>query len=150
METEEDVSCPAIYRLRAKLRELMKGGQQVAKSDCDDLRAENDRLLAEIAELRHELSSPEEREVTMRMFQPKSVETTTVPEYIDVSELLQKLKDCEETVSELREQLAEKENLVNSLKKELEGTIDQKKLLDEIEAMKAELQKKDDKVLTKF
>lgn len=153
-QTEEDVSCPAIYRLRAKLRELMKGGQtadqQVSKvversietladlsKGCDDLRLENERLLAEIAELRRALA---EQKST------KTVETTTVPEYVDVEELLQKLKDCEQAVADLKQQLDEKDKLIDSLNKELETMVNQQDLLDQIEALKAELQRKDDKV----
>lgn len=168
VEVEEDVSCPAIYRLRAKLRDLMKGGQMpeqpVAKvversietlgdlsKSCDDLRAENDRLLAELEELRRALASLEEKElpapeIQYRAIPQKTAETTTVPEYIDVSELTQKLKDCEEAVADLRRQLDEKNGIIDSLNKDLETMVSQKDLLDEIAAMKAELQRREDKV----
>lgn len=169
-QTEEDVSCPAIYRLRAKLRELMRGGQtadqQVTKvversietlvdlsKSCEDLRLENERLSAELAELRRALADLEKKQLAeeyraagLREESLKTVETTTVPEYIDVSELLQKLQDCELVVSDLKHRLGEKDNVIDALRKELDAMIAEQDLLDQIAAMKEELARKDDKV----
>lgn len=169
-QTEEDVSCPAIYRLRAKLRELMRGGQtadqQVTKvversietlvdlsKSCEDLRLENERLSAELAELRGALADLEKKQLAeeyraadLREESLKTVETATVPEYIDVSELLQKLQDCELVVSDLKDRLGEKDNVIDALRKELDAMIAEQDLLDQIAAMKEELARKDDKV----
>lgn len=161
-QAEEDVSCPAIYRLRAKLRELMKEGQtadqQVSKvversietlvelsESCGDLRLENERLLSEVAELRDALAKMKEHELE---FDPmmRTIDTTTVPEYVDIDELLEKLKNCEDTVADLRKQLDEKDTLIDSLNKELETMVSQMGLQEQIEAMAEELKRKDEKV----
>lgn len=99
-QTEEDVSCPAIYRLRAKLRDLMKGQTNLG---------ENDHLLAEIDELRRGLGGREKREVV----ETRAMDTATVPEYADVSDLLKKLNDCEDVVGDLERKLEEKDDKVS-------------------------------------
>lgn len=160
-QTEEDISCPAIYRLRAKLRDLMKGEaaeQQISKvveksietlvdlsKNCDDLRLENERLLAQVTDLRSALVDLEGKKTPETILQ--TAETTTVPEYIDISDLLYKLNNCEDIVADLRKQLEERDEQIDALNKELESMISQKGLEEQIEAMKEELRRKDDKVL---
>lgn len=160
-QTEEDISCPAIYRLRAKLRDLMKGEaaeQQISKvveksietlvdlsKSCDDLRLENERLLAQVTDLRSALVDLEGKETPETILQ--TAETTTVPEYIDISDLLHKLNNCEDIVADLRKQLEQRDEQIDALNKELESIISQKGLEEQIEAMKEELRRKDDKVL---
>ena len=155
-QVEEDISCPAIYRLRAKLRELMKGQvaeEQVSKvveksietlvdlsKSCDDLRLENERLLDELANLRRVLADHERKEVPESIL--RTAETVTVPEYVDISDLLDKLNNCEDTVTDLRKQLEEKDKLIDALNKELESIVSQK----DLEAMKEDLRRKEDKV----
>lgn len=160
-QTEEDISCPAIYRLRAKLRDLMKGEaaeQQIFKvveksietlvdpsKSCDDLRLENERLLAQVTDLRSALVDLEGKKTPETILQ--TAETTTVPEYIDISDLLHKLNNCEDIVVDLRKQLEQRDEQIDALNKELESMISQKGLEEQIEAMKEELRRKDDKVL---
>ena len=155
-QAKEDISCPAIYRLRAKLRELMKdqmAEEQVSKvveksietlvdlsKSCDDLRLENERLLDELANLRRVLADYEGKEVPESVL--RTVETVTVPEYVDISDLLDKLNNCEDTVADLRKQLEEKDKLIDALNKELESIVSQK----DLEAMKEDLRRKEDKV----
>lgn len=159
-QTEEDISCPAIYRLRAKLRDLMKGEaveQQISKvveksietladlsKSCDDLRLENERLLAQVTDLRSALVDLKGKEMPETILQ--TAETTTVPEYIDISDLLYKLNNCEDAVADLRKQLEQRDEQIDALNKELESMISQKGLEEQIEAMKEELRRKDDKV----
>lgn len=151
---DDDSSCSALNRLRAKLRELMKGGQRadqqvsmvVEKSietmvelskGCEDLKSENENLLAQLEALRKKLAP-------------------------DVSELHDKIKKCETLIADLKRQLVEKDQIINNLERkifdekrvsgQLEEDLDKmsvshKALMKELAAMKDELKKRDEKVL---
>ena len=127
-QLDDDTSCSALNRLRAKLRELMKGGQKadnqvsmvVEKSietmvelskGCEDLKSENETLLAQLEKLRKQLAEKDKM----------------------ISDLENKLF-AERTVSG---------QLVEDLDK---MTISHKALMKEVISMKEELKKRDDKV----
>lgn len=76
----------------------------------------------------------------------KVVETVTVPEYIDIEDLMNKLNNCEQTVANLTKELEEKNNKIDALKKELEQMAILKSLEEQIAIMKQDLKKKDEKV----
>lgn len=149
--TEEEVSCPAIHRLRAKLRDLMKGEPietlvSISKS-CEDLRSENDRLKGEMTDLKRALAQCEQKMKDIEEpREVKVVETVTVPEYIDIEDLMNKLNNCEQTVANLTKELEEKNNKIDALKKELEQMAILKSLEEQIAIMKQDLKKKDEKV----
>lgn len=150
-QTEENVTCPAIHRLRAKLRDLMKGEPietlvSISKS-CEDLRSENENLKAEMANLKRALAQCEAKIKDIE--EPKEVkvvETVTVPEYVDIEDLLNKLNNCEQTVANLTKELEEKNNKIDALNKELEQMLILKSLEEQIMIMKQDLKKKDEKV----
>lgn len=150
-QTEENVTCPAIHRLRAKLRDLMKGEPietlvSISKS-CEDLRSENESLKAEMADLKRALAQCEAKIKDIE--EPKEVkvvETVTVPEYVDIEDLLNKLNNCEQTVDNLTKELEEKNNKIDALNKELEQMLVLKSLEEQIVIMKQDLKKKDEKV----
>lgn len=131
VEAEEDTSCAALNRLRAKLRELMKDGQKVdqqvpmvveksmqtsadlSKSYEDLLRTENERLQAELTQIRRsmkEVVTP----ISEKDVLPIDEEET------DTSVLLNQLRNCETLLAELKTHLDEKTAYVEALQSELE------------------------------
>lgn len=156
VEAEEDTSCAALNRLRAKLRELMKDGQKadqqvpmveksmqtsadLSKSYEDLLRTENERLQAELTQIRRSM-----KEVVTPV-----LEKDVLPideEETHTSVLLNQLRNCEMLLAELKTHLDEKTAYVEALQSELE----QQKaaiaaVMDEKAKMKEELEKPDDK-----
>lgn len=153
---DDDTSCAALNRLRAKLRELMKGGQKtdhevsvvVEKSietmmelskSCSDLKSENENLLAQLEALQRKLG----------------------PDQTDFSECHEKLEKFEALVADLKKELIDKDQAVADLKnanynqrsasEQLELDLDKmnvshKALMNEVDAMKNELMQKDAKV----
>lgn len=121
--------------------------------NVDELKAEIERLKAEIKRLKDLLKACENRPI------PEAGEK--LPAEIDVSELLNKIKELEELIAQLRKQLIDKDALINSLQnqtfelgsdnKRLSTDLDQFKvsynaLMQEVKAMKEELKKRDVKV----
>lgn len=132
VEAEEDTSCAALNRLRAKLRELMKDGQKadqqvpvvversmqtsvdLSKSYEEDLlRTENERLQAELTLIRRSM-----REVVTpgKRVPPLAVDE----EEMDMSTLLSQLRNCETLVAELKTHLDEKTAYAEALQRELD------------------------------
>lgn len=131
VEAEEDTSCAALNRLRAKLRELMKDGQKadqqvpvvversmqtsvdLSKSYEDLLRTENERLQAELTQIRRamkEVVTPVSEEVVLPIDE----------EEMDTSTLLNQLRNCETLLAELKTHLDEKTAYVEALRSELD------------------------------
>jgi len=170
VEAEEDTSCTALNRLRAKLRELMKDGQKVdqqvpvvversmqtsvdlSKSYEDLLRTENERLQAKLTQIQRSL-----KEVVTPIPEESVLPLPTDEEEIDRSVLLNQLRNCETLLAELKTHLEEKTAYAEALRSEL----DQQKAsvvapaldLDQVtvsptmmDEMKEELEKADDKV----
>lgn len=182
-QAETESSCAALNRLRAKLRELMKGGHEADQrvslvvqrsietiveltENVDDLKAEIERLRAEIKRLNDLLKACEERRATAT---DAGVETITVDVgplekplgEMDVSELLNRIKELEALIAQLRKQLVDKDAAMNDLQnqlfnvtsdnKRLSADLDQmmvsyKAVMEEVKAMKEELKKRDAKV----
>lgn len=118
----------------------------ISKS-CEDLRSENESLKAEVADLKRALAQCEKK--IKEIEEPrevKVVETVTVPEYIDIEDLMNKLNNCEEMVANLTKELEEKNNQIDALNKELEQMFILKSLEEQIAIMKQDLKKKDEKV----
>lgn len=134
-EAEEDTSCAALNRLRAKLRELMKDGQRADQQvstversmqtpldlyderriSYEDLLTENGRLQAELTQIRRavrEEVAPIEKDGVVRLF--------TDEEAIDTAALLSRLQNCEVLLAELRRQLDVKTAHAEALQGELE------------------------------
>ena len=175
-QTDDDTSCSALNRLRAKLRELMKGGQKadnqvsmvVEKSietmvelskSCEDLKSENEKLLVEIEALRRKLGQ------ASQMNEMGLQSSNLMEGQADSSDLNDKIEKYEALVADLMRQLAEKDETINDLEKRLydekiisgqfeqdldKMTISQKALMKEVSAMKDELKKRDDKVIKKI
>lgn len=169
-EAEEDTSCAALNRLRAKLRELMKDGQKADQqvlpvvversmqtSDLsesyENLRTENERLQAELMQIRRSI-----REVDVPILEDSIAPPSIDKEEIDTerSTLLSRLQNCEELLAELKMHLDEKTAYAEALKSELEEqkasglaldmdqvTVSRKDAEDEVEIKKEE---PDDKV----
>ncbi|XP_043582929.1 myosin-7-like [Bombus pyrosoma] len=68
-----------------------------------------------------------------------------MPEYIDISDLLDKLNNCEDIVADLRKQLEERDEQIDTLNKGLESMVSQKGSLEQTEATKEQLRREDDK-----
>lgn len=118
----------------------------ISKS-CEDLRSENDRLKGEMTDLKRALAQCEQKMKDIEEpREVKVVETVTVPEYIDIEDLMNKLNNCEQTVANLTKELEEKNNKIDALKKELEQMAILKSLEEQIAIMKQDLKKKDEKV----
>jgi FtsZ-binding cell division protein ZapB len=159
--TEKDVNCPAIYRLKDKVRDLVKresAEQRISKvveksivtsvdlsKSRDDLRLENEPLLSQATDWRSALAELEGKEMPETISQ--AAETIAVPEYIDISDLLDKLNNCEDIVADLRKQLEERVEQIDALNKGLESMVSQKGSLERIEATKEQLKREDDEVL---
>lgn len=129
-QAEEESSCAAVNRLRAKLRELMKDGQKadqqvpmvversmqtladVSKS-YEDLRVENERLQTELTQIRRSME-----EVAASLLEG----TVARPEdsRIEMSALLTRLQNCEALLAVYRTQLDEKTAYAEALLSELE------------------------------
>lgn len=78
----------------------------------------------------------------------QTAETITVPEYIDISDLPDKLNNCEDIVAvDLRNQLEESDEQIDASSKGLESMVGQKGSLERTEATKEQLEREDDKVL---
>lgn len=170
-EAEEDTSCAALTRLRAKLRELMKDGQKADQQvpvvversmqtsvdlseSCENLRIENERLQAELMQMRRSI-----KEVDVSILKDSIAPPSIDKEEIDTerSTLLSRLQNCEELLAELKMHLDEKTAYAEALKSELEEqkasvalgldmdqvTISRKDMEDEVEIKKEE---PDDKV----
>lgn len=167
VEAEEDTSCAALNRLRAKLRELMKDGQKadqqvsvvversmqtsvdLSKSYEDLLRTENERLQAELTQIRRSM-----KEVVT----PVSEERVPLPtdeEETDMSALLSQLRNCETLLGELKTHLDEKTAYAEALRSELDQqkasvaapTLDLDQLIvsPTMDVMEEEPEKPDDK-----
>jgi len=166
VEAEEDTSCAALNRLRAKLRELMKDGQKadqqvsmversmqtsvdLSKSYEDLLRIENERLRVELTQIR----------LSMKEIVKPVVEDE---EETDMSALLSQLRNCETLLAELKTHLDEKTAYAEALRSELDQlkasvaaptldldqvTVSPAIMMDEMAEMKEEPEKLDDKVL---
>lgn len=118
----------------------------ISKS-CEDLRSENEKLKTEVADLKRALALCEQKMKDIEEpREVKVVETVTVPEYIDIEDLLNKLNNCEQTVANLTKELEEKNNQIDTLNKELEQMVILKSLEEQIAIMKQDLKKKDEKV----
>lgn len=171
VKAEEDTSCAALNRLRAKLRELMKDGQKVdqqvpvvversmqtsvdlSKSYEDLLRTENERLQAELTQIQRSL-----KKVVTPIPEESVLPLPTDEEEIDRSVLLNQLRNCETLLAELKTHLEEKTAYAEALRSELDQqkasvvapaldldqvTVSPTTMMDE---MKEELEKRDDKV----
>lgn len=131
VEAEEDTSCAALNRLRAKLRELMKDGQKadqqvqpvvversmqtwvdLSKSHEDPLRAEYERQQAELTQIHR----------SMRAVVTPVSEERVLPseEETDTSALLSQLRNCEARLAELKARLDEKTAYAEALRRELD------------------------------
>lgn len=170
-EAEEDTSCAALNRLRAKLRELMKDGQKADQQvlpvvversmqtsvdlseSYENLRIENERLQAELMQMHRSI-----REVDVPILKDSIAPPSIDKEEIDTerSTLLSRLQNCEELLAELKMHLDEKTAHAEALKSELEEqkasalaldmdqvTVSRKDAEDEVEIKKEE---PDDKV----
>jgi len=170
-EAEEDTSCAALNRLRAKLRELMKDGQKADQQvlpvvversmqtsvdlseSYENLRIENERLQAELMQMHRSI-----REVDVPILKDSIAPPSIDKEEIDTerSTLLSRLQNCEELLAELKMHLDEKTAQAEALKSELEEqkasalaldmdqvTVSRKDAEDEVEIKKEE---PDDKV----
>ncbi|EGI67148.1 Cytochrome P450 6B3 [Acromyrmex echinatior] len=127
MEAEEDTSCAALNRLRAKLRELMKDGQKadqqvsvvversmqtsvdLSKSYEDLLRTE--RLQAEPTQIRRTL----EEVVTFS----EEIDVPLSAKEEDIPALLSQLRNCKMLLAELKMHLDEKTAYTEALQSEL-------------------------------
>lgn len=131
VEAEEDTSCAALNRLRAKLRELMKDGQKadqqvsvvversmqtsvdLSKSYEDLLRTQ--RLQAELTQIRRsmeEVVTPVSEEIVVPL--PADVEEEDIPA------LLSQLRNCKMLLAELKMHLDEKTAYAEALRSELD------------------------------
>ena len=158
VEAEEDTSCAALNRLRAKLRELMKDGQKVdqqvsvvversmqtsdpSKRYEDLLRTE--RLQAELTQIRRSM-----KEVVTPVSEEIVVSADAKEE--DVSALLSQLRNCKMLLAELKMHLDEKTAYTEALRSELDqlkaSIVRPATMIDEVVEMKEELEKSDDKV----
>lgn len=131
-EAEEDTSCAALNRLRAKLRELMKDGQKAdqqvstversmqtlldRRESYEDLRTENERLQAELTQIRRTM-----KEVVTPIEKDGVVRPLIDEEGMDASTLLDRLRNCEVLLAELRMQLDVKTAHAETLQSELES-----------------------------
>lgn len=124
MEAEEDTSCAALNRLRAKLRELMKDGQKAdqqvpvvvgrsMQTSVDPSKSYEDRLQTELAQIRRSMRG---------VVTPASVERVLPAdeEETDVSTLLSQLRNCEACLAELKTRLDEKTAYAEALRSELD------------------------------
>lgn len=129
VEAEEDTSCAALNRLRAKLRELMKDGQKadqqvpvvversmqtwvdLSKSYEDPLRSESERLQAKLTQIHRSM-----REVVT----PAPVERVLPEEETDTSALLSQLCNCKARLAKLKTHLDEKTAYAEALRSELD------------------------------
>jgi len=172
VEAEEDTSCAALNRLRAKLRELMKDGQKadqqvsmversmqtsvdLSKSYEDLLRTENERLRVELTQIRLSM-----KEVVRPVVEESVLPLPTDEEETDMSALLNQLRNCETLLAELKTHLDEKTAYAEALRSELDQlkasvaapTLDLDQvtvspaIMDEMAEMKEEPEKPDDKV----
>ncbi|XP_008206614.1 paramyosin-like [Nasonia vitripennis] len=178
-EAREDSSCSALNRLRGKLRELTRDGEKAAGGDqhamrlssaaleksietmaelttsCDQLKRENERLLAEVEGLKKEIKADTADEE--KFVKEDDLEASAA----EISELANRVRSCESTATQMRLQLAEKDETINELQKklyaerrgsqqlerDLERTlVSQRGFVAESDAMKAELADKDQKV----
>lgn len=131
-EAEEDTSCAALNRLRAKLRELMKDGQKADQQvsvvversmqtsvdlseSYENLRIENERLQAELMQIRRSI-----KEVAVPILKDSVAPPSIDEEEIDTSTLLSRLQNCEVLLAELKTHLDEKTAYAEALKSELE------------------------------
>lgn len=169
-EAEEDTSCAALNRLRAKLRELMKDGQKADQQvsvversmqtsvdlseSYENLRIENERLQAELMQIRRSI-----KEVAVPILKDSVVPPSIDEEEIDTSTLLSRLQNCEVLLAELKTHLDEKTAYAEALKSELEEqkaasaalaldmdqvTVSRKDTVDEV--IEIEKEEADDKV----
>lgn len=174
VEAEEDTSCAALNRLRAKLRELMKDGQKVdqqvpvvversmqtsvdlSKRYEDLLRTEDERLQAELTQIQRSL-----KEIVTPIPEESVLPLPTDEEEIDTSVLLSQLRNCETLLAELKMHLDEKTAYAEALRSELnqqkasvvtpaldldQVTVSPMAMMDKMAEMKEEPQKPDDKV----
>lgn len=177
VEAEEDTSCAALNRLRAKLRELMKDGQKAdqqvpvvversmqtlvdpSKSYEDLLRAENERLQTELAQIRRSM-----KEVVTPLAEETVLPLPTDEEEAGESVLLSQLRNCETLLAELKTHLDEKTAYAEALRSELDQqkaaaaavvapaldldqvTVSPTAVMDEMPETKEEVEKADDKV----
>lgn len=160
-QNEKDVSCPAIYRSKDEVRDLVKresAEQRISKvveksivtsvdlsKSRDDLCLQNERLLSQATDWRSALVELEGKEMPETISQ--TAETIAVPEYIDISDLLDKLNNCEDMVADLRKQLEERDEQIDALNKGLVSMVSQKGSLEQTEATKEQLKREDDEVL---
>lgn len=131
-KAEEDSSCAAVNRLRAKLRELMKDGQKADQQvpmvversmqtladlskSYEDLRIENERLQTELTQIRRSME-----EVAASFQEGTVVLPSADEESIDTSSLLTQLRNCETLLAVCRMQLDEKTAYAETLLSELE------------------------------
>lgn len=130
-EAEEDTSCAALNRLRAKLRELMKDGQKADQQvsvvversmqtvdlseSYENLRIENERLQAELMQIRRSI-----KDVAVPILKDSVAPPSIDEEEIDTSMLRSRLQNCEVLLAELKTHLDEKTAYAESLKSELE------------------------------
>lgn len=174
VEAEENTSCAALNRLRAKLRELMKDGQKVdqqvsvvversmqtsvdlSESYEDLLRAENERLQAELTQIRRSM-----KEALIPVSEESILPLPTDEEETDMSAVLNQLRNCETLLAELKRHLDEKTAYAEALRSELDQqkasvaapaldldqtTVSPATIMDEMVEMKEEPEKPDDKV----
>lgn len=140
---EEDTSCAALNRLRSKLRELTREGRRVDQQVlverstemptelCEDVRTENERLRAELTQLRQSL-----REVAVPVLEVEA----------DAEALPSRLRNCEALLAESRARLDEKAARADALASDLDRmTADHRAMVVEMTAVKTELEKRDDK-----
>lgn len=85
---------------------------------------ENERLISQATDWRSALVDLEGKEMPETISQ--TAETIAVPEYIDISDLLDKLNNCEDIVVDLRKQLEERDEQIDALNKGLESMVSQK------------------------
>lgn len=131
-EADEDTSCAALNRLRAKLRELMKDGQKADQQvpvvversmqtsvdlseSYENLQIENERLQAELMQMRRSI-----KEVAAPILKDSIAPPSKDEEEIDTSTLLSRLQNCEVLLAELKMHLDEKTAYAEALKSELE------------------------------
>ncbi|KAI4504407.1 hypothetical protein M0802_000878 [Mischocyttarus mexicanus] len=139
-EAEDDTSCAALNRLRAKLRELMKNGEEVDRQvadvveksmdtmldlskGCEELKLNNERLRRLLEDLG---MSPEEIDEYLKNFPGDPIAYRS--EFKEIQEspqnkllnLEKELKDCEKAMKGMKDQLDEKTAALESLTKELE------------------------------
>ncbi|XP_046822126.1 myosin-2 heavy chain-like [Vespa crabro] len=136
-EAEDDTSCAALNRLRAKLRELMKNGEEADRQvadvversmdtmvdlskGCEELKLDNERLYRLLKDLG---ISPEEIDEYLKnladdpAIYKKTIEDSPQNKLLNLEK---KLKDCEEAMKGMRGQLDEKNTILESLTKELD------------------------------